>query len=105
MTPAADWSQAKAKARLFKALGHPTRLFLVERLAEGPRCVCELVPLVPGRQATTSRHLAVLVATGVLRRRREGVKMIYELAMPCLLNALPCVMRALRAGGKSSQRR
>jgi hypothetical protein len=32
MTPAADWSQAKAKARLFKALGHPTRLFLVEMM-------------------------------------------------------------------------
>jgi DNA-binding transcriptional ArsR family regulator len=91
------WSQTRSKARIFKALGHPTRLFIVERLAERPHCVCEFVEMVPGRQATTSRHLAVLVAAGVLRRRREGVKMMYELAIPCILNAMPCVMEAIRA--------
>ena len=91
-----DWTAAKAKARVFKALGHPVRLSLVERLAAGPRCVCELVPLVPGRQATTSRHLAVLVSAGVLRRWREGTRMMYALTVPCLLDALPCVERALR---------
>jgi ArsR family transcriptional regulator len=98
MTAPVDWSRAKSKARIFKALGHPVRLYLVERLAERPRCVCEMVEMVPGRQATTSRHLGVLVSSGILRRHREGVKMIYELAMPCLLNALPCVMEALRVG-------
>jgi len=94
----ADWSRTQAKARIFKAMGHPTRLFIVEFLARGPRCVCELVERVPGRQATTSRHLAVLVRAGILRRHREGVRMIYELALPCLLNALPCVMDTLKSG-------
>jgi ArsR family transcriptional regulator len=91
-----SWHQTKAKARIFKALGHPVRLALVEHLALGARCVCELVPLVPGRQATTSRHLAVLVSAGVLQRRREGVRMIYELVVPCILRAMPCVMEALK---------
>lgn len=95
-----DWSRQKAKARIFKALGHPARLRLVERLAERPRCVCEMVEMVPGRQATTSRHLALLVSSGILRRHREGTKMIYELAMPYILKALPCVMEALRHGGQ-----
>ncbi len=93
-----EWSLEKAKARIFKALGHPARLCLVERLAQRPRCVCEMVEMVPGRQATISRHLGVLVASGILRRHREGTKMIYELALPCLLDALPCVMKALKGG-------
>ena len=93
-----EWSRARAKARIFKAMGHPTRLLIMELLSRGPRCVCELVERIPGRQATTSRHLAVLVRAGVLRRHREGVRMIYELALPCLLNALPCVRKALRSG-------
>jgi ArsR family transcriptional regulator len=96
--PLADWPRAQAKARIFKAMGHPTRLLIMEFLARGPRCVCDLVERVPGRQATTSRHLAVLVRAGVLRRHREGVRMIYELALPCLLKAMPCVTEALKGG-------
>ena len=87
---------ARAKAEIFKALGHPARLLMVEALADGERCVCELVRLVPGSQATTSRHLDVLLHAGVVRRRREGTRMIYSLALPCLLKALPCVAQALR---------
>ena len=98
------WDEARAKARIFKALGHPTRLVIVERLVNRPHCVCELVALVPGRPATTSRHLAVLVAAGVLRRRREGVKMMYELAVPCILRALPCAIEALRRDRQSRRK-
>jgi ArsR family transcriptional regulator len=85
-----------AKAEIFKALGHPARLMMVEALAKRPHCVCELVEMVPGTQATTSRHLDVLLKAGVVRRRKEGVKMIYELALPCLLKTMPCVTEALR---------
>jgi hypothetical protein len=38
----------------------------------------------------------VLLKAGVVRRRKEGVKMIYELALPCLLKTMPCVTEALR---------
>ncbi|KPJ59300.1 MAG: hypothetical protein AMJ46_11690 [Latescibacteria bacterium DG_63] len=86
---------AQARAEIFKALGHPTRLILVEALAERPRCVGELTDLTPWKQATTSRHLDVLLRAGVVRRRKEGAKMIYELALPCLLRAMPCVNEAL----------
>ena len=74
---------------------------IVEMLAEGERCVCEIVPAFADAQATISRHLDVLLRAGIVRRRREGVKMIYELAMPCLLNAMPCVVRALGRRAKA----
>ncbi|MFH0777084.1 MAG: metalloregulator ArsR/SmtB family transcription factor [Candidatus Eisenbacteria bacterium] len=87
---------AEAKAQIFKALGHPSRLLLVEALAKRPHCVCELVKTVPGTQATTSRHLDVLLRAGVVRRHKEGVKTMYELALPCVLKALPCITEALK---------
>ena len=92
----------ESKAEIFKALGHPVRLTIVEALQKRPHCVCELVEIVPGAQATTSRHLDVLLRAGIVCRRKEGVKMIYEIAMPCILNALPCIVEALR--GRSVSR-
>lgn len=91
-----DARLTRAKARIFKALGHPTRLSVVEMLARGERCVCEIVPEFDDSQATISRHLDILLRAGIVRRRREGVKMIYRLALPCLLQAMPCVTEALR---------
>jgi DNA-binding transcriptional ArsR family regulator len=91
-----DRQSAQAKARIFKALGHPTRIGIVEMLVEGERCVCEIVPAFGDAQATISRHLDVLLQAGIVRRRRDGVKMIYGLAMPCLLNVMPCIVEALR---------
>jgi len=88
---------AHAKADIFKALGHPTRLVIVEMLAKKERCVCEIVSEFDDSQATISRHLDQLLRAGIVRRRRDGTKMMYELALPCLLGALPCVEKALKA--------
>ena len=56
-----------AKAKVFKALGHPTRLFIVEELARGERCVCELVKLVGADFSTISKHLTLLKRPGWCR--------------------------------------
>jgi DNA-binding transcriptional ArsR family regulator len=93
----------QAKARIFKALGHPRRLAIVEMLAEGERCVCEIVPVFDDAQATVSRHLDVLLQAGIVERQKDGVRMIYRLAMPCVLNAIPCIMEALSAQERSRQ--
>ena len=86
----------EAKAEVFAALGHPTRLAIVEMLAHSEYCVAELVEEFGDSQATISRHLEVLLGAGIVRRRKEGARMVYELAMPCLLKAVPCVVQALR---------
>ena len=51
---------------VIKALAHPTRLFIVEELVEGPRCVCELTAMVGDDISTVSRHLAVLRNAGIV---------------------------------------
>lgn len=85
----------RAQAEIYKALGHPSRLTIVKALAGGPRCVCELVDRIESSQPTISKHLDILLNAGVVRRERQGVKMMYELALPCLLQTMPCVSEAL----------
>ena len=71
------------RADFFKALGHPTRLWIVEQLTGGEHCVCEFVAAVGDRFPTISRHLAVLKATGVITERRDGKRIYYALCRPC----------------------
>jgi len=53
-------ARCEARARIIKALGHPTRLFLVEELSRGERCVCELTEMVGSDMSTVSKHLVHL---------------------------------------------
>ena len=59
--------------RVAKALGDPTRLELLRRIAsEGEICCKDLVTLFPVSQATVSHHLKILVDAGLVTVRREG---------------------------------
>lgn len=84
------------QAERFKALGHPTRMLLIEALRDGTRCVCELVPLAPCDLSTVSRHLAVLRHAGLVERRREGTKVLYTLR-PQALAACAALLESLGA--------
>jgi len=91
--------QRKQRAALFKALGHPARLRIVEELRDGERCVCELVDLSEGGWSTVSRHLSVLKAAGVLEDEKRGLQVYYKLALPCVGTFLDCL------AGETSDRR
>ncbi len=85
------------RARVFKALGHPTRLFLVETLAEGERCVCELSAGVEADMSTVSRHLAVLREAGIVEDEKRGAQVFYRLRAPCVLEVFACMDPVLQA--------
>lgn len=69
----------KAAERL-RALGHPVRLAIVRRLAEGDCCCCsDFCDCLPLAQSTISQHLKVLKDAGLLRFRRDGVRSSYVL--------------------------
>lgn len=76
---------------VFKALGHPARLQIVEKLASGERCVCDLVELVGLGWSAVSRHLAVLKAAGVLEDEKRGLQVFYRLALPCVTSFTACL--------------
>jgi ArsR family transcriptional regulator len=87
----------EAKANVFKALGHPTRLWMAERLAEGELCVCELLADVGVDFSTISKHLAILKQAGVVTSEKRGKQVYYRLKVPCVLNMMPCVETVIQA--------
>ena len=77
-----------AVSEVFKALGHPSRLFIVERLAAAPHCVCELSELVGADMSTVSRHLSILRSAGIVSDRKEGTTVYYSLTCTCFAQML-----------------
>src|SRR3990170_2877407 len=65
-------------AKVFKALGNPIRLEILQRLAECDRCICgDLVAALPLAQSTVSQHLKVLKEAGLIRGEIEGPATCY----------------------------
>jgi DNA-binding transcriptional ArsR family regulator len=66
------------KAELFKALGHPARIAIIEYLLDKSACICnDLVEILPLSQSTISQHLAALKKVGIIKGEIEGAKMCY----------------------------
>ena len=87
----------EARAAVIKAMAHPTRLFIVDQLSHGERCVCELTKMIGADMSTVSRHLAVLKGAGVVDDEKRGAQVFYKLRMPCILNFFECVESVIRA--------
>jgi ArsR family transcriptional regulator len=96
MTAAAQ-ARYKNQARVLKALAHPTRLFIVDELSRGERCVCELTELVGVEMPTVSRHLSQLRHAGLVEDEKRGAMVFYRLRVPCVLNFFKCV-EAVQSG-------
>jgi len=86
----------EARARVFKALAHPSRLLIVDELMRGEKCVRELTALVGSDMSTVSKHLSVLKAAGVVRDERRGAQIWYGLRMKCVTKFCGCVESALQ---------
>jgi len=98
---AADRALYDARARIIKALAHPTRLFLVDELSRGERCVCELTRMVGADMSTVSKHLSVLKASGIVEDEKRGSQVFYTLRCPCVLNFFTCVESVLKTNARA----
>lgn len=94
-TPDLDAWLAKSASEVFKAMGHPSRLILLDALKSGERCVCELADLVPGNLSTVSRHLAALKHAGLVQDRKDGQRVYYRSVMPCANEFVACLSNRL----------
>lgn len=92
-----NYTQAKTRADIMKALAHPVRVLIVDALQQGERCVCELNGLARINQSNMSRHLAVLKRAGILADRRAGMKVYYRLQTPCILKVFQCAVEVVQA--------
>ena len=87
----------EARARVLKALAHPTRLFIVEELEKEERCVCELTAMIGADVSTVSKHLSVLKQAGIVLDDKRGNQVFYRLRVPCILNFFDCVESVLES--------
>ena len=85
------YARLQARARIMKAMAHPTRLFIIEELVGGERCVCALTEMVGDDISTISRHLSILREAGIVRDDKRGNQVFYSLRVPCVLNFFGCV--------------
>lgn len=90
----------QARAKIIKAMAHPTRLFIVDELAKGERCVCKLRDMIGVDMSTVSKHLSILKDAGILEYDKRGLQVFYCLRMPCILNFFGCVEDVLVANAK-----
>jgi ArsR family transcriptional regulator, arsenate/arsenite/antimonite-responsive transcriptional repressor len=67
------------RVKIFNALGDPTRLELLEHLADGEKCVYEILPAFDRSQSTISKHLNILYAAGLVDRRIDGKRTLYKI--------------------------
>ena len=86
-----------AQAAVLKAMAHPTRLFIVDRLSHGEKCVCELTEMIGADVSTVSKHLSILKNAGIVRDEKRGTQVFYRLEMPCVLKFFSCVQSVIKA--------
>jgi ArsR family transcriptional regulator len=82
---------AKKRALVIKALAHPSRIYVVARLARGDASVGELVDDIGSDVSTVSKHLSVLKQAGLLHDRKEGNRVLYSLRCPCIVEFIHCI--------------
>jgi len=92
------------QAQIVKAIAHPLRIAVLDFLKDGPQCVCDIAEHVRSERSNVSRHLSVMVAAGALESHKEGLKVIYALKTPCVLECLSCLAAVLKQQAKENQR-
>jgi DNA-binding transcriptional ArsR family regulator len=86
----------EARAKIIKAMAHPTRLFIVDVLSRDEKCVQDLTEMIGADMSTVSRHLSVLKGAGIVSDRKRGAQVYYALRMPCVMNFFACVESVIK---------
>ena len=70
----------EAKAELFRLLGHPVRIRVLELLQDGPKPVRDLLAEIEVEPTGLSQHLAVLRRSELVTARRDGSTVVYAMS-------------------------
>jgi len=92
----------EARARVIRAMAHPSRLLIIDELSQSERCVCELTELVGSDTSTVSKHLSVMKNAGLVEDEKRGTMVYYRLRVPCILNFFGCVESVLKQAARDS---
>lgn len=90
----------EAWSKIIKAIAHPSRLFIIEELNKGERCVGELTEMIGADASTVSKHLSVLKNAGLIMMEKRGNSIFYNLRVPCIMQFIGCVEDVLSSNAK-----
>jgi len=90
--------QFTTRAKVLKAMAHPSRLLVLDELSSGERCVCQLVELIGADFSTVSKHLTVLKEAGLVEDDKRGQQVFYRLKVPCILEFMECIEAVVKKG-------
>ena len=85
----------QAKAELFRTLGHPVRVRVLELLQNGPRPVRDLLADIDVEPSNLSQQLAVLRRAGLVSSARDNALVVYALSTPDVADLLAAGRRIL----------
>lgn len=92
-----DLARLTMKANAFKALAHPSRIFILERLMEREYCVSELTEMLGVEMPTVSKHLSVLKNVGIISSRKEYNSVFYKIEKECVKDTLNCAEKGMKS--------
>jgi len=90
----------EARAKIIKAMAHPSRLFIIEELNKKERCVSELTDMIGADASTVSKHLSVLKNAGLVADEKRGNLIFYSLRCPCIMEFMGCLEDVLSSNAK-----
>ena len=88
------------QAEVINAMAHPVRIAIIDFLKDGEQCVCDIAEQIGSERSNVSRHLSVMVNAGILEYRKDGLKVIYKLKCPCILDFFSCISGVLKQRAK-----
>ena len=86
-----EMEKFRIRAKVVKAMAHPTRLFIMSKLSDCKYCVSELQEMIGSDLSTISKHLAVLKNAGILIDHKDGTQVYYALKVPCIMDFMSCI--------------
>ena len=92
------------QAEIAKAIAHPLRIAILNFLKDGPQCVCDISEFIGAERSNVSRHLSLMTKADLLEHRKEGLKVIYKLKTPCILECFSCITSCLKQNVKESEK-
>jgi ArsR family transcriptional regulator len=84
------------RARILKAIAHPSRIYIVEKLSEKPHCVCELTEMIGADTSTVSKHLSILKNAGIIEDEKRGTSVYYSLRCQCIMKFMSCIEQVIK---------
>lgn len=91
----------RARAKIIKAMAHPSRLFIIDQLAGQKRCVGELTRMIGADKSTVSKHLSVLKEAGIVEDEKRGLQVYYTLRVPCVTGLFSCIEAVVKSNAEA----